>query len=733
MNAEPPTTVSNNGSGFGGAARLVPDQPPLIAVIMPTYQQAAFLPRAVHSLLAQTEHRWELVIVDDGSPDDTRETVEPFLVDRRIRYVRRAENDGLGRALNDGIDATTAPFIAYLPSDDMVQRDHLASLLERLCDDLTAAMAVAGVRHHYNRETLETVDGWPQLVQVLHRRCPERWIDRRELVTDDLDRMYWSKLDHHGRRVSTGRVTCEWVDHPGQLTKSIREPLGGINPFRQRFRIGHPLRFETSVGDRIDEVARYARFRERPPTPRTTDGLRILLVGELSYNAERILALEERGHRLFGLWTPNPAWYTTVGPVPFGHVTDITETDWETAVRRLRPDIIYGLLNWHAVPFAAAVRRRLADVPFVWHFKEGPFICRERGTWPDLVELTARSTGVIHSSAEMADWFATFVPDAADPDRTLVLDGDLPKADWFAGIPFSERLSTADGEVHTVVPGRPIGLHPETVAELAGQGIHLHFHGDFTQGQWREWIDRTRPLARDHFHLHPTVGQEDWVRVFSRYDAGWLHAFRSRNRGDLAAADWDDLNLPARMATLAAAGLPMIQLDNAGSRVATQSLGRDLGIGLFHRRPEDLAATLRDDPTMRRLRANVAAHRAAFTFDEVHFCATVVASATGSSTSSAGSSIAAPRDPRARYRWRRGIRRADRDPRGRPDPRCRRRIALRRRQARRVARRSVAHRARCRYRPSRGSRPDRRRGPAGRAAGRSRSRTDPARREPVPG
>jgi hypothetical protein len=285
------------------------------------------------------------------------------------------------------------------------------------------------------------------------------------------------------------------------------------------------------------------------------------------------------------------------------------------AVRRIRPDVIYGLLNWHAVPFAAEVRRRLPSIPFVWHFKEGPFICRERGTWADLMELTSRSTGVVHTSPEVAEWFGEILPEAVDPDRSLVLDGDLPRADWFAGVSPSPRISDDDGEIHTVVPGRPIGLHPEDVADLAREGIHLHFHGSFTQGQWREWIDRTRRLAPDHLHLHETVGPEDWVRVFSRYDAGWLHTFRSRNGGELAAADWDDLNLPARMATLAAAGLPMIQRDNSGSRVAVQTVGRELGVGLFYRRPDDLAATLRDSAVMDRLRANVEAHAAEFTFD----------------------------------------------------------------------------------------------------------------------
>lgn len=591
------------------------DRPARVSVLMPTRDQAAFLPRAVRSLLAQSEPHWELLIVDDGSPDDTAAVVQPFLDDPRIRYLRRDESGGLGRALNDGLAATTAPLVAYLPSDDVFHREHLATLLAALDGNPALVMAVSGVRHHYNRETVSTVDGWPQLVQVAHRRVDAAWLERTELVTDDLDRMYWSAVRQHGRVAYTGRVTCEWVEHPDQLTRWIREPLGGINPFRQRYEISHPLRFETSVGDRIDEVARYAHLRDRPPTPRAADGLRILLVGELSYNADRILELEERGHELFGLWTRTPAWYTTVGPVPFGHVTDVDPSSWVAAVRRIRPDVIYGLLNWHAVPFAAEVRRRLPSIPFVWHFKEGPFICRERGTWPDLMELTALSTGVIHSSPEVAEWFGEFVPDAVDPDRSLVIDGDLPRADWFTGIPRSTRLSDEDGEIHTVVPGRPIGLHPEDVADLAAEGIHLHFHGSFTQGQWRDWIDRTRRIAPDHLHLHETAGPEDWVRVFSRYDAGWLHTFRSKNGGELAAADWDDLNVPARLATLAAAGLPMIQRDNSGSRVAVQTVGRQLGVGLFYRRPDDLAATLRDPDTMDRLRANVAVHAGEFTFD----------------------------------------------------------------------------------------------------------------------
>jgi hypothetical protein len=434
------------------------------------------------------------------------------------------------------------------------------------------------------------------------------------LVTDDLGRMFWDKLRAGGDFAGTGEVTCEWVDHPHQRHKLLREPIGGINPYRQRYGVAQPLRFHTSVGNRIDEVAQYRRFRERPDTPRATDGLTILLVGELAYNADRVLALEERGHRLYGLWMRDPYWYNTVGPLPFGHVTDLPHAGWREAVRELRPDVIYALLNWQAVPFAHAVLRENPGIPFVWHFKEGPFICLEKGTWAELVELYARADGQIYSSPEMRDWFALFLPPRPAGVPPLVLDGDLPKREWFTE-ERTPRLSASDREPHTVVPGRPIGLHAATVGELAAHGVHLHVYGDYTLGQWRDWVARARDLAGDYLHLHPNVDQSGWTREFSRYDAGWLHFLPSENRGDLRRATWDDLNYPARIATLVAAGLPLLQYDNPGATVATQTLARERDIGLFATDIAGVATQLRDAARLDRLRANVWRQREDFTFD----------------------------------------------------------------------------------------------------------------------
>ncbi|HEU5434256.1 MAG TPA: glycosyltransferase family 2 protein, partial [Thermomicrobiales bacterium] len=413
------------------AIPIAPSERPVVSVVMPTYRQAAFIRRAIDSVRAQALPDWELVIVDDGSPDDTRERIAPDCADPRLRYLRFPRNRGLGAALNAGIAAARADLIAYLPSDDVWQPEHLASLVATLRTSAGAVLAYSGVRHHYNRFAEGLIDGEPlQLVQALHVRTPDRWLERAELTTDDLDRMFWDRLRRRGPFVASGQITAEWVDHPQQRHKRLREPEGGINPYRVWYGVREPLRVQTTAGNLIDEPRRYRAMRERPDTPAAPDGLRILLVGELAYNADRVLALEERGHRLFGLWLPNPQWYNTVGPLPFGHVTDVPLAGWRDTVRRIAPDVIYALLNWQAVPFARQILDDNPGIPFVWHFKEGPFICHEKGTWADLVELYRRADGRISSSLEMRDWFATVAPDTATGAPHLALDGDLPKRDW---------------------------------------------------------------------------------------------------------------------------------------------------------------------------------------------------------------------------------------------------------------------------------------------------------------
>jgi glycosyltransferase involved in cell wall biosynthesis len=617
------------------------NQAPIVSVLMPTYQQAAFIRRALESLRAQTLAAWELIVVDDGSTDETA-TILTGYDDARIHVVRNTRNQGLGAALNQATALARGRYLAYLPSDDLYDPDHLARLVALLDARPEVYLAYSGLRWGYQhagptlrgadvvgqeaaalanlppvtRDTVIPSGNILALVQVLHRRDWEaelRWPTRAEIVSDTLEADQWRAMLGRGAQFAyAGAISCEWVDHPEQRHKLIAGKAGGLARYRQYFGLGRGefVNFQPSRGVCLDERARYERFTTPRELPQP-GGLTILLAGELGFNPERIVALEERGHRLAGLWINDPEAWDGVGPFPFGNLTDIVYgPGWIERVRALRPDVIYAGLNWQALQLIDELIAARLDLPVVLHFKEGPFICLERGLWPLLVRALQTSAGQIFITPENRAWFQHALDGQLDLDRTLILDGDLPKIDWMTD-DWAPKLSEQDGEIHTVCPGRPLGLDP--FEAIARERIHVHFYGRHFQQQFPNWT--RNGLATGYMHLHPTVEPADWVRELSRYDAGWLHIMPSSNGGELRAARWDDLNLPARIGTYAAAGLPWILRANAPSIVAVERLARHYDIGLCARDFADLAAQLRDRPRLRELTANMRAARAQFAFD----------------------------------------------------------------------------------------------------------------------
>ena len=93
---------------------------PLVSVVIPCYDQAKFLPEAVASVVGQTFQDWEILIVNDGSPDDTEKVAGELIArhpERAIRLLQK-RNEGLAQARNDGIAAAAGAFILPLDADD---------------------------------------------------------------------------------------------------------------------------------------------------------------------------------------------------------------------------------------------------------------------------------------------------------------------------------------------------------------------------------------------------------------------------------------------------------------------------------------------------------------------------------------------------------------------------------------------------------------------------------------
>ncbi|MFD4668803.1 glycosyltransferase family 2 protein [Lentzea sp. NPDC058450] len=97
---------------------------PRVSVLMPVHNGAAHIAAAVRSVLAQTYRDFELVVVDDGSTDESVAVVER-LVDARVRVVRR-EKAGIVGALNAGLDEVRGEFVARFDADDLMAPERLA-------------------------------------------------------------------------------------------------------------------------------------------------------------------------------------------------------------------------------------------------------------------------------------------------------------------------------------------------------------------------------------------------------------------------------------------------------------------------------------------------------------------------------------------------------------------------------------------------------------------------------
>jgi glycosyltransferase involved in cell wall biosynthesis len=90
---------------------------PKVSVIIPTYNRAEYLGRSIQSVLNQTYQDFELIIVDDGSTDNTRDIVAQFH-DKRLNYIRHETNLGVAAARNSGVRAARGIYLAFQDSDD---------------------------------------------------------------------------------------------------------------------------------------------------------------------------------------------------------------------------------------------------------------------------------------------------------------------------------------------------------------------------------------------------------------------------------------------------------------------------------------------------------------------------------------------------------------------------------------------------------------------------------------
>jgi len=126
----------------------------LFSIIVPTYNRASFLPNTIESVINQSNANWELIIVDDGSTDNTSTIIQPYIdSDKRIKYIYQ-DNAERSVARNNGTEHATGLYIICLDSDDLLQEKHLQGLSEFISKNSTpVSLIVSGYKILSERTT----------------------------------------------------------------------------------------------------------------------------------------------------------------------------------------------------------------------------------------------------------------------------------------------------------------------------------------------------------------------------------------------------------------------------------------------------------------------------------------------------------------------------------------------------------------------------------------------------
>lgn len=104
---------------------------PLVSVIVPVYNVEAYIEDCLTSIVDQTYQQLEIILVDDGSTDNSNEKIQPYLSDKRVQLITQT-NKGLSGARNTGLEAATGKYILFVDSDDYIQLKTIEEVVKKL-------------------------------------------------------------------------------------------------------------------------------------------------------------------------------------------------------------------------------------------------------------------------------------------------------------------------------------------------------------------------------------------------------------------------------------------------------------------------------------------------------------------------------------------------------------------------------------------------------------------------
>jgi glycosyltransferase involved in cell wall biosynthesis len=340
--------------------------PPLVSFIIPAYKCASFLPQAIDSALAQTHAHVEIIVVNDGSPDDTDDVVKPYL--DRITYLKQ-ENRGLSAARNVGFRASHGDFICFLDADDAVLPGKIERQLDVFRREPDLGIVISGyvdveedgrteilsVRKLWNRDGLERLlrhEVFPPHAALIRRSA----LEASSLFPEDIDT--WESQEDWQLWLEMALAGVQFGSYP-EPTCLYRQRAGSI----RRNALRH--------SDGARRVVRWILTNYSAAIDEAVVG-RLVAIVELERTAIAwTLGLEQETLEALGIsMRADPLWWQDPATLRLLHLRTMTLSD--TVRWRNRPDpeamrlcLMTGLLPVLRGRFSRAECRRLDALAFL--------------------------------------------------------------------------------------------------------------------------------------------------------------------------------------------------------------------------------------------------------------------------------------------------------------------------------------------------------------------------------
>lgn len=222
---------------------------PLVSIVIPTYNRAHFIANTLRSVLNQTSNNFEVVIIDDGSTDQTEEAVLPFL-SHQVRYFK-IENSERGAARNQGTQLARGMYLNWFDSDDEMLPNHVATI-EALAtqyqfppvitlhyaikDQQTGAIST--IAHHYSPSQKRRKDfliegNFLACNPVVVKRtiaCEFPFVEDRNLSASE-DYELWLRLKARFPFTATNQITSYLIQHDERSVNTMTSPVKLENRF----------------------------------------------------------------------------------------------------------------------------------------------------------------------------------------------------------------------------------------------------------------------------------------------------------------------------------------------------------------------------------------------------------------------------------------------------------------------------------------------------------------------